>query len=143
MNKPILVLRQSSVLPYRLTQGTVEVMLITSIKRQQWIIPKGWIAPGLSAADSAAKEAWEEAGVTGRVLTPAIATYTAQKWGYPCRRDVFLLHVETALEDWLEAKQRKRQWLSLTEATKHVKGKALKRLFTKLQADPDLFQQDE
>jgi 8-oxo-dGTP pyrophosphatase MutT (NUDIX family) len=142
MTKPILALRQSSALPYRLTEETVEILLITSTRRKRWIIPKGWITPGLSAAESAAKEAWEEAGITGRVLTPAIATYLDRKWGYPCQKDVFLMHVETASKDWLEAKQRKRQWLSLAEATKHVQGKALKRLFAKLQADPTVFKSE-
>ncbi len=131
-------LRQSGVLPYRITAGTVEVLLVTSTKRKHWIAPKGWIALGLSAAESAAKEALEEAGVTGHVVTPAIETYVDRKWGYPCEMELFLMRVDTILEQWSEAQLRQRQWLSLPDATKRVKGKALKRLLIRLQAQPAL-----
>jgi 8-oxo-dGTP pyrophosphatase MutT (NUDIX family) len=141
MRKQMLVLRQSGVLPYRVTAGKVEVLLVTSTRRKHWIAPKGWIALGLSAAESAAKEALEEAGVSGHVLTPAIETYVDRKWGYPCEMELFLMRVETVLEQWSEAKKRKRQWLSLPEAAKCVKGKALKQLLIKLQAQPALLDQ--
>lgn len=138
MSKQALALRQSGVLPYRINGGTVEVLLITSTRRKHWIAPKGWIAFGLDAAESAAKEALEEAGVSGQVLTPAIETYFKRKWGYPCEIEIFLMHVETVLEEWSEDRQRKRQWLSLPDATKCIKGKALKRLLVRLQAQPAL-----
>lgn len=138
MLESVLVLRQSSAIPYRLNDGRVEVLLITSTKRKHWIVPKGWIALGLSAADSAAKETREEAGVIGRVLTPAFAVYSDRKWGYPCQVEVFLLSVEAVLEEWPEASKRQRQWLSLPEAAKQAKGKSLKRLLQTLQAQSDL-----
>lgn len=138
MLESTLVLRQSSAIPCRLSNGNVEVLLITSAKRKHWIVPKGWIAWGLSAADSAAKETCEEAGVTGRVLTPAFAIYPDRKWGYPCQVEVFLLSVEVVLEDWPEAHKRKRQWLSLPEAVRQAKGKPLKRLLRALQEQADL-----
>ena len=134
----MLVLRQSSAIPYRVKDGKVEVLLITSTKHQHWIVPKGWIALGFSAAASAAKETWEEAGVTGRVQPPAFAVYADRKWGYPCQVEVFLLAVEVVLEEWPEARKRKRQWLSLPEAVKQAKGKPLKRLLQRLQTQSNL-----
>lgn len=142
MRKPALLLRQSGVLPYRMKAGKVEVLLITSTRRKHWIIPKGWIALGLSAAESAAKEALEEAGVSGHMLPSTIDTYLDRKWGYPCQMEVFLMRVETVLDNWQEAPQRKRQWLSLPQATKRVKSKALKRLLVRLQAQPALLDSD-
>ncbi|MBD2077504.1 NUDIX hydrolase [Phormidium sp. FACHB-592] len=141
MRKRMLILRQSGVLPYRMTAGKAEVLLVTSTRRKRWIVPKGWIALGLSAADSAAKEALEEAGVSGHVVTPAIETYVDRKWGYPCEMELFLMRVETVLDDWSEAKQRKRQWLSLSEAAKRVKSKTLKHLLIRLEAQPALLDQ--
>jgi 8-oxo-dGTP pyrophosphatase MutT (NUDIX family) len=138
MSELTLALRQSSVIPYCRQNGLVEVLLITSTRQKHWIVPKGWLAIGFSAATSAAKEAWEEAGVTGRVITPEIAIYPDRKWGYPCQVEVFLLCVEAMHEEWPEAQKRKRQWLSLTEAAKQVQGKPLKRLFRKLQEQPAL-----
>jgi hypothetical protein len=49
--------------------------------------------------------------------------------------------LKPVLEQWSEAKKRKRQWLSLPEAAKCVKGKALKQLLIKLQAQPALLDQ--
>jgi 8-oxo-dGTP pyrophosphatase MutT (NUDIX family) len=138
MIKLAFTLRQSSVIPYRIKDGALEVLLITSTKRKHWIVPKGWIAIGFSAAASAAKESWEEAGVTGRVIMPVFDVYPDHKWGYPCQVEVFLLSVEAVAEAWPEAQKRKRQWLSLTDATNRVTGKALKRLFSKLQTEAAL-----
>ncbi|XGV96122.1 MAG: NUDIX hydrolase [Leptolyngbya sp. BL-A-14] len=138
MLESTLFLRQSSAIPYRLNDGMVEVLLITSTKHQHWIVPKGWIAWGFSAADSAVKEAWEEAGVTGRVLTPAFAVYPDRKWGYPCQVEVFLLSVEVVRDEWPEANKRRRQWLSLPDAVKQAKGKPLKRLLQRLQEQSNL-----
>jgi len=42
-------------------------LLITSHRRQDWGIPKGGISKAMSPPDSAAKEAWEEAGLVGQV----------------------------------------------------------------------------
>ena len=58
--------KQSAVVPYRLVKNEIEVLLITT-RKGRWIIPKGIIEPELSAAESAAKEALEEAGVKGEV----------------------------------------------------------------------------
>ena len=37
----------------------LEVLLITSLNSKRWIIPKGWPEADLTAADSAAREAFE------------------------------------------------------------------------------------
>jgi 8-oxo-dGTP pyrophosphatase MutT (NUDIX family) len=126
------MLKQSGVVPYRIYQGNPEILLITSSKGKRWGIPKGWIEPWMSTADSAAKEAREEAGVLGRVLTPAIGFYENRKWGCPCRVEVFLLQVETVLDDWDEAHCRQREWLSPAQASKRVKQADLQQLFEQL-----------
>jgi hypothetical protein len=41
---------------------------------------------------------------------------------------VFLLPVETVLEDWSEASLRKRQWLDVTKAIKRVKKTSIKQI---------------
>lgn len=40
-----------------------EVLLITSLNTRRWILPKGWLMPDMTLAGSAAREAFEEAGV--------------------------------------------------------------------------------
>ncbi|MEP0918765.1 NUDIX hydrolase [Leptolyngbya sp. DQ-M1] len=132
------VIHQSGVIPYRIQSGNIEVLLVTTTKRSsaknvdRWSIPKGWIEPFMSAADSAAKEAYEEAGVRGLVKTPAIGDYQRRKLGLPCRVEVFLMQVEVVLEDWAEAKVRKRRWFSVLQAIKKVQHPQLKRLLAQL-----------
>ena len=128
------VIEQSGVIPYRIKNGKIEVLLITSSTGKRWVIPKGMIEFMMSPQDSAAKEAWEEAGVIGQVLPTTMGTYDYQKWGRTCRVETFLLQVETVLEDWPEAKLRKLEWLSVKQAVKHIQEAELKQI---LMALPD------
>jgi 8-oxo-dGTP pyrophosphatase MutT (NUDIX family) len=67
---PESIYRQSGAVPFRVRDGTIEVLLITSLTSGRWIIPKGIIEPQLSSAASAAQEAFEEAGVRGELSVP-------------------------------------------------------------------------
>lgn len=121
-------LQQSGVIPYRVRNGEPEILLITNRRHQKWVIPKGGISKGMTPLASAAKEAWEEAGVIGQVDSGKFGTYSYHKRGNTYRVKVFLLSVETILSDWPEANQRQRQWLDITTAIEQVKPAALKRL---------------
>ena len=130
--KPPLFIQQSGVIPYRIVDGEIEIMVITSSTGKRWVIPKGLVEPDMTPQDSAAKEAWEEAGLIGNVLPTLLGTYEYPKWGGICRVDVFLLQVEIVLENWPEAKKRKREWVSLAKAVKRVEEVELKRIITNL-----------
>ena len=65
------VFRQSGVIPVL----DDRLVLITSRKSDRWIIPKGYVEKGLSPAESAAKEAYEEAGLIGVVHHKAAGNY--------------------------------------------------------------------
>ena len=127
-----LFIQQSAVIPYRILDGEIEIMVITSSTGKRWVIPKGLVEPDMTPQDSAAKEAWEEAGLIGNVLPTLLGTYEYQKWGRICRVEVFLLQVEIVLESWPEAKKRKREWVSLAKAVKRVEEAELKRILTDL-----------
>ncbi|MBE9178134.1 NUDIX hydrolase [Oculatella sp. LEGE 06141] len=127
------VLHQSGVIPYRINRGKLEILLITSSSGKRWIVPKGWIALWMTSVRSAAKEAWEEAGVTGTVTHSAIGSYKTRKWGCPCQVEMHLMLVEQELETYPEAGRRKRQWLSLSKAIKRVQDVELKRLLKHMQ----------
>jgi len=53
---------QAMALCFRTTKKKVQVLLVTSRGTGRWLLPKGWQVPGKSLAESAAQEAWEEAG---------------------------------------------------------------------------------
>lgn len=123
------VFKQSGVIPYRVNNGKIEVLLITSRDQQHWVIPKGGICQGMSPPDSAAKEAWEEAGIIGQVDTNEIGTYKYRKKGNIYWVKIYLLPVDTLSEDYPEASHRKRQWLDVTQAIRRIKTSSLKRIF--------------
>jgi 8-oxo-dGTP pyrophosphatase MutT (NUDIX family) len=126
---------QSAVIPYRIVHAETEILLITSRRRKRWIIPKGVIDPGTSAGESAAKEAYEEAGIRGRLSDAAVGEYRYEKWGGICTVKVFLLEVQSVLDTWPEASTRQRQWLTATDAARLVKEPELQSLILKV---PDL-----
>lgn len=103
--------RQSAVIPFRQVDGGVEVALITSRGRGRWIIPKGVVEPGLSPADSALHEAFEEAGLRGRVVGDPLGSYRYAKWEGTCTVEVFAMAVDEVCDDWPERAERQRRWL--------------------------------
>jgi phosphohistidine phosphatase len=129
--RPDYYYRQSAVIPYRIVEGKIQVLMITSRRKKRWIIPKGIIEPDLSAADSAAKEAFEEAGLDGQVYTSPIGTYEYEKWGNICRVQVFTMRVEKVWDEW-EENFRDREWISLDTAIKRVQETRLKQILRDL-----------
>ena len=63
----------------RRRNGGYQVLLITSRDRGRWIIPKGWRTKRLKDHKAAAREAKEEAGVSGEVRQKPIGTYAYPK----------------------------------------------------------------
>ena len=127
---PDWIYRQSAILPFRLAasapQGrALEVLLISTRNGKRWTLPKGIVEPGMSAAASAMKEAWEEAGVRGPVGRDALGAYSRDKWGGSCRVEVFPMRVEEAADSWPEEGFRKRLWLSPEEAAARLPAPVL------------------
>lgn len=118
---------QSAVLPYRERDGKLEVLMITSRKKKRWVIPKGVKEPELSALDSAAKEALEEAGIQGLVSSSPMGSYQYDKWGGTCTVEVYAMRVDKVLEDWEES-YRDREWVSLDEAVNRIREDDLKQM---------------
>jgi phosphohistidine phosphatase len=125
-NRPAYYYKQSSVIPYRMKNDDLEILVILSSQKKHYVVPKGIWDAGLSAQDSAAKEAREEAGVEGRVLEPALGHYQYEKWGGLCEVDVYAMEVTAVVaeQDWEES-YRGREWLSPEEAASRLKQKAL------------------
>ena len=68
--------RQVAALPWRREpDGSIAVLLITSRTNAKWMLPKGWVIPGKTDAESAVIEAEEEAGVTGIPSAVPIGSY--------------------------------------------------------------------
>jgi 8-oxo-dGTP pyrophosphatase MutT (NUDIX family) len=117
---------QFAALPYRRTDGShTEVMLVTSRDTLRWVIPKGWPQRGKAPCDSAAREAFEEAGVVGAVARRSAGTYRYDKRlkngdVVVCEVHVFPLEVTRQSKRWPEKEQREFKWLPLKEAAEVV-----------------------
>ena len=134
-DRPAYYYTQSSVIPWRIKNGEVEILVILSSKKKHWVVPKGIWEPGLTARESAAKEALEEAGIEGLVADSAIGTYVYPKWGASCTVEVYPMEVSRVLpdEEWQEA-HRGREWVSLKQAANRLKQDKLKPMLWQLAA---------
>ncbi len=121
-DRPAYYYNQSSVIPYRLRDGKAEVLIVRSSKKKHWVVPKGIHEPGLTAQQSAAKEALEEAGVEGKVDNKSVGNYRYQKWGATCIVEVYALEVSRVNpeSEWQES-HRTRQWVSPKQAASLVR----------------------
>nr|WP_246184882.1 NUDIX hydrolase [Paracoccus aestuariivivens] len=116
-----------------------KVLLVTSRGTGRWIVPKGWPMPGRSLADAAKQEAWEEAGVRGKVDQDAVGTYHYDKqqdrgFAIPVEVHVFVLEVDGLVDEFPEDSQRKRRWYSPERAAELVAETGLKKLLRALPA---------
>jgi len=123
--------KQSAVIPYRKNRGVLEVLLITSRTKKQWIIPTGIKEPHLSPQHSAAKEALEEAGLEGKVSHRPIGSYTHQKWCQRCTVKVFCMKVQKVHNEWDEP-WRKRKWVPYHALPDRIKKQELLDVVLKL-----------
>jgi len=121
--------RQAAAIPFRHRDGAVEICLITTVKAGRWTVPKGFIEPGETAAETAVKEAREEAGVHGRVVGGPVGYYDITKQGGRYRVAVYLMHVDRVEDAWEEQAFRQRRWTSVRRAEKLLAGRPPEAVF--------------
>ncbi len=135
---PTEFLHQAGAIPYSVVDGEVQVLLVTSRGSGRWLIPKGNIDPGLTPAEAAANETYEEAGIRGKIAgdTPLgfFTSFKTLKSGEekPVTVEVYALLVDRQLKRWPEARQRECCWMSAIEAARSVKDPGLARLLIRL-----------
>src|SRR5436853_600711 len=108
--------RQAAALPIK----AGKICLITSSNGKRWIIPKGLIEPGQTAAENALQEAWEEAGLVGTLQPDPVGSYLYEKNGETCHVTVFIMRVHEVAQEWPERALRQRAWLSVAGALQRI-----------------------
>ena len=129
---------QVAALPVRGKPGNYKVLHVTSRETRRWIIPKGWPMKGRKDHEAAAREALEEAGVSGHIHKHPMGAYTYDKRlsngsVERVRAMVYLLEVEKETRKWPEKDERKREWVSVREAAERVDEAGLSAIIKQLE----------
>jgi 8-oxo-dGTP pyrophosphatase MutT (NUDIX family) len=117
--------RKSAIIPYRIVDDRLEILLITVSFGNKWVIPKGNVDEPLKPHISATKEAFEEAGVLGRPHPISVGSYQDGSDSGPI--PTFLLEVDVELDDkvWHEKHKRGRLWVDADDFGEYVKDEGL------------------
>lgn len=133
--------QQIGALCWRRRNKGIQVLLVTSRRSHRWIIPKGWPMVGKTLHQAAAIEAYEEAGVEGKVADRAVGLFGYAKVigegsrDLPCAVSVFPLKVKKTHSDFPERRQRRRKWVSQKKALKLVKETELRNIIREFEPD--------
>lgn len=126
---------QYAALCYRIRKKSrsPEILLLTSRDTGRWVIPKGWPMQGMRAYEVAEREAYEEAGVKGKVQKAAAGSYVYKKrmdhgLKIPCKVQVHALEVDSLCKNFPEKGERKLEWVDYEEAARRVVEPSLKEL---------------
>ena len=109
--------QQAAAIPIRRRGSELQVCLIRKRLSGAWGIPKGTVDSGQTHETTALNEAWEEAGVRGRLVGDPLGTYKYEKYGRPLTVMLYVMEVLEHHHDWEEAGIRERKWASLEEAS--------------------------
>lgn len=121
LNAPRQARRQCAALPVFGRGPAARIILVTSRETRRWVIPKGWIEPNEPPYRSAAREAFEEAGLAGEPDPEPIGLYAYPKRMprgvvLPCQVIVYRFRVARLLPDWPERHERTRRLFTPTAA---------------------------
>lgn len=88
--------------------------------------------PGMTPSESAAEEAFEEAGIRGHVDRRCAGVYgygklRGEDTAY-CTVKVYPMKVTTQYADWPERRERQRRWMTFDAASARVREPGLKKI---------------
>lgn len=110
---------QAAAVCYRVGVRGVEFLLVRT-RGGRWTFPKGGIEPGLTYAQSAALEAFEEAGVHGRIETASFARYVRRPRAKSEGIVVLAYLCEVRRLGKPHESKRKRTWFSADKAKRRL-----------------------
>ncbi|RPB28002.1 hypothetical protein L211DRAFT_768887, partial [Terfezia boudieri ATCC MYA-4762] len=100
-----------------------KILVVESTQRKNhWVLPKGGFETDeATPEDAALREAWEEAGITGRI-TRALGEIPDPRINASISNNSLFMFFEVDVEReearWPEMQKRMRRWLTFDEATK-------------------------
>jgi len=132
------ILRQAGAIPFRHDPEGLRVLLITSRDTGRWVIPKGGVEKGFTAAQAAEQEAYEEAGIKGIISKIPLGIFTYSKRlrpgiAKPATVEVYALQVEKLLKKWPERSERRLEWMPISSAVELVQEPGMALLLLRLE----------
>jgi 8-oxo-dGTP pyrophosphatase MutT (NUDIX family) len=125
----------SAALPYKIEDGQVYVLLVTSRENGRWITPRGGRKKNETLGEAAKREALEEAGIRGKIISKegkdgVIGSYHSFKTlddhkVVPSEIHVFLLRKTSEAENYPEKGERVLQWATIDRAIELIQDDAL------------------
>ena len=110
---------------YRIGSDGIEFLLVRT-RGGRWIFPKGHAEPGLTHAQAAALEAFEEAGVHGRIEEAPFARFMRRKFGANSSSLIDVgVSVHLCEVSWLEQPKesgRNPTWFSVEKTKRRLKA---------------------
>lgn len=100
----------------------VEILLVRSTNSGKWVFPKGGVEKNLSSQESALKEVYEEAGVTG-VIEYKLGKYQYMKEGVLQKVKMYSCRYTHDTPDWPEQHIRERRWMSAEKAMRKLSAR--------------------
>lgn len=114
------ITHQAAALAWIAEEAAIRFMIVTSRRTARWVFPKGGIEDGMTAAEAAEQEAFEEAGVVGKAAQEPIGFYRIPKIRPPLvwtlEVALYPVRIDRINDDWMESHQRERRLVTVTEA---------------------------
>jgi 8-oxo-dGTP pyrophosphatase MutT (NUDIX family) len=106
------------------------VLLVSSKKTGEWVLPKGHIDSGETSEEAAVREVKEETGYAGRVVSSLGETPRYSFNGESNLVSYYLMSPQN--EQPFPAEERKKEWVEIEKAVEIVKNEDLKVLLRKV-----------
>ena len=130
--------KQAAAFCYKKKKGKKYVLIVSSRRSRQWILPKGWLEDDLTETELAVLEAKEEAGViTKPEKIKRMGAYSynkrlSRKRYVRVAINVYSMPVKRLKKKFKEHEQRKRKWATIRQAIKLVSNKDLQAFLKKI-----------
>ena len=110
------------VIPFDVKGDRIAIMFVTSQGRGRWILPKGNLKKDEPVKKGCKREAFEEAGIEGTLLSKIPMTLPISKSENGATKTVAVTYypmlVKKQLDEWPESSKRQRHWATLEDAQK-------------------------
>lgn len=120
------MLKKVGVIPFKISDGKSAILLVTSIRTGRWVLPKGNLKTKESHKKGCLREAFEEAGIEGKILKdfPMTMVMPINGDGIDETPVVFYpMRVKNEAAVWPEQDRRQRKWITLDTALAEIPSK--------------------